>query len=394
MFAVVLRLISPTILMLGLVCLPLQHPIQADENKVHSGRAMGTSYTLKYSERGLTMAEEDLARAVSEELERIESIFSLYRTESEISRLNAAPAGDWIQVSEDLYVVAKCGFDLYFKTGGAFDPTVRPLVELWQGDRLSGAWKPPSPAAIAAQLKMVGASRLDFRPEPLSIRKDAEHLQLDLNALVEGWAIARVLELLERRGCTRALFELGGEYGSIGSNSESESWTLGIEDPQAPTQVYATLGLQDGALCTSGVYRQARTYAGKQYAHLIDPRTGCPVEHACLSVSVLHADAMVADGWATALMVLGPHAGMKLANQHGLVASFACGSANGTVPKFSQLAEGKFTLAPGTQSRGPAWSLILGILVISSTVAVVWFACRKWNVFSSVVGSHCPWRSN
>ena len=224
--------------------------------------------------------------------------FSLYRKDSEISRLNAAPAGNWIQVSEDLYEVAKFAVELSQQTDGAFDPTLRPLVELWQGNPLSGSWTPPSHEAIEERLQAVGVSQLEFQADSPAIKKLSSHVQLDLNALVEGWAIEHVLERLKQMGCANALFELGGEYGAMGHKTESENWKIGIEDPRARTQIYATLYLNDAALCTSGTYRQTREFAGKQYSHIIDPRTGSPIEHNLLSVSVLHPDAMTADGWA------------------------------------------------------------------------------------------------
>ena len=356
---------------------------RADELETVSGRAMGTSYSLKYSERGQNVTKDDLAATVSDELARLESIFSLYREDSEISRFNTAPGGEWIQVSEDFYAVTKFAAELSEMTGGAFDPTLKPLVELWQGDRLSGDllsgdWKPPSHESIEAALKTVGASHLAFQVEPLAIRKESAQVQLDLNALVEGWAIERVLDLLELKGCDSALFELGGEYGAIGFKPDGELWQVGIEDPQALSKIYATLSLHDEALCTSGVYRQVRQYAGKQYGHIIDPRTGYPVDHDCLSVSVLHTDAMIADGWATALMVLGPEQGLELADKAGLAACFAHRSGSSISPKVSQRAYGKIvTTHQGVQLNGQAVRLVFAGVLVCIAAVVSWFIFRR-----------------
>jgi thiamine biosynthesis lipoprotein len=371
------------VVLLCLVGLAVNQSIRADEFESISGRAMGTSYYLKYSGRGLTSAKDELAKELSLELERLESIFSLYRAESEISRLNAAPAGEWIQVSTDLFEVAKCAAKLCQQTGGAFDPTLRPLMELWQSDQLAGAWTPPSPTVIAATLRTVGVSHWMLQVEPPAIQKDSKQVRLDLNALVEGWTIKRVLELLKLKGCTRALFELGGEYGALGCKSASESWQIGIENPKALSEVYATLSLCDEALCTSGVYRQSRRYAGKRYAHIIDPRTGYPVQHDCLSVSVLHNDALIADGWATALMVLGPVEGVELADKLGLAASFACGTDDVISPKVSKQADGRLTLAPMKITwQAQAWQRVLVIAVICSAGLAwrVFLKRRRWSL--------------
>ena len=368
-----------TVLVLCLVCLAGSKAIRADEFETVSGRAMGTSYSLQFADRKLKIGKDELAALVSDELERIESIFSLYRDDSELSRFNASPSSEWIHVSGDFYAVAKFANDLCEKTGGAFDPTLRPLVELWQGDRLSGEWKPPSRESVEAALKYVGMSHLEIQVDPPAIRKDSPLVQLDLNALVEGWAIERVLDLLELKGCKNALFELGGEYGAIGFKSNGVAWRIGLEDPQALAKVYATTTLHDEALCTSGVYRQARNYAGKQYGHIIDARAGYPVDHDCLSVSVLHADAMIADGWATALMVLGPEQGLEAADKFGLAASFACKSTSPTSPKVSKLADGKIVIAMDLRwSNWRAASLAFAVVLACTFAVVLWFVfCKR-----------------
>ncbi len=344
-----------------------------------AGRAIGTSYTLKFVNRDLKDSVDDIAASIRGELERIESIFSLYRSGSELSRLNSAPAGTWIPVSEDLYTVAKFAVDLSQLTDGAFDPTLRPLVELWQGDRLSGAWIPPSQEAIDAKLRMLGTSQLMFQPDSHSIQKLSSQVELDLNSVVEGWVIERILDLLKRQGCTNALFELGGEYGAVGSKPEVNGWTVGIEDPQALSQIYATVCLKDVALCTSGSYRQARQYAGKRYSHIIDPRTGSPVSYELLSVSVLHPSPMLADGWATALMVLGPVIGLEMAEKHGLAASFVCQSINATSsPMLSASASGKILpKATTVRTDSRVWLLAYSGIIACSSLAAAWFVFRK-----------------
>lgn len=349
-------------------------PVCAYEIETVAGRAMGTSYTVKFDSRGLALPKEDFVTSVSEELERIESIFSLYRSDSEISRLNAAPPGIWIPVSKDLYEVAQYAVVLYNQTEGAFDPTLQPLVELWQSDRLSGAWKPPTQEEIKGQLQCVGVSQFAFQSAPPSIQKLTKQVKLDLNALVEGWAIERVLDLLKQKGCTDGLFEIGGEYGARGRKSESVEWKIGIEDPHSPSQVYAKLTLNDTALCTSGSYRQAREYVGKQYSHIIDPRTGSPIEHDLRSVSVLHANAMIADGWATALMVLGPEKAEELAERHGLAASFVKRSSNASCPTLTKAAVGKILLVavqPQWRFRQFSLAVLCALICFSFVIAVI-----------------------
>lgn len=344
----------------------LSESIRAYEVEVVSGRAMGTSYTLKFNRSGMHSSVEQISEIVASELEKIESTFSLYRPDSELSQWNAAAAGEWIPVSKELYFVAKYAVELSQLTDGAFDPTLRPLIELWQSDSLSGSWKPPSPEAIRAQMKKVGASQILFQVDPIAIQKKTPVVRLDLNALVEGWAIDKILELLKSNGCSNAVFELGGEQAAIGCKPDGQSWIVGIEDPQALSRVYATVSLSDAALCTSGSYRQSHSYAGKYYSHIIDPRTGSPIEHDLLSVSVVHSNAMVADGWATALMVLGPTEGEKLAATYQLAASFVQRSVGETKPKLSTAAHGRIiTAEPHTPSRIRELFIACGVVVVS-----------------------------
>ena len=294
----------------------------AAEIKIVSGRAMGTSYTLKLAGPSETTSFDEASTAVKDELERIETIFSLYRPESELSRWNEAKANEWIEVSEDLYLVAQFAMELSRETDGAFDPTVRPLMRLWQLDSLAPAWAPPSLEAIEECRTKIGSNQIEFQANPRSILKRSEAIQMDLNALVEGWAIDHVVSLLTRSGFGRALFELGGEFGSIGRPTDSVPWQVGIEDPKNPSRLITKVALTGESLCTSGNTKQGRVHRGQRYSHILDPRTGRPVDHDMATVSVLHASAMVADGWSTALLVLGPKASRAFAERKGLCVGF------------------------------------------------------------------------
>jgi thiamine biosynthesis lipoprotein len=306
--------------------------MQAVEMEILSGRAMGTSYSLKLASPFETDNIQEVANLVKDELERIEAIFSLYRTESELSRWNAASEGEWLDVSEDLYRVTEFAIELSQQTDGAFDPTVRPLMELWQINSLSDSWQPPTTEAIQLTKKHIGVTHVELRTTPWAILKRHGQVKLDLNALVEGWAIDRVRSLLEANGYRNFLFELGGEFCAVGKPNQASTWRIGIEDPNHPARFNSKVALNDEAISTSGVSKQGRSYLGKRYSHIIDPRSGGPIDHDLRSVSVVHAKAMVADGWSTALLVLGPKEGKLLAEQKGLIASFV-----NEAPQISQV---------------------------------------------------------
>ncbi|MBA4015581.1 MAG: FAD:protein FMN transferase ApbE [Pirellula sp.] len=316
----------------------------AEPDEAIRGRAMGTGYTVKLADRAAEVERGELARAVQDELERLEQIFSLYREQSELSRWNAAPAGDWLVVSDDLFRVARQALQLAEETDGAFDPTVAPLVRLWRMNEATADWRPPTPAAVRATLASVGRRHLELRPAPPAIRKRRAGVELDLNAVVEGYAIDRLVELLQAAGVRGALVELGGEFRAFGRRGDGRPWRVGIEDPRRPASLYAVVDLVDGALATSGDYRQALVYEGVRYAHLLDPRTGSPITHSGTAVSVLADDALTADGWATALMILGPDAGRKLAEQRGLAASFVRRAPPEAVPERTGAASDRIIL--------------------------------------------------
>ena len=303
---------------------------------------MGTAYTVKLARRPESAELSGLQQEVAAELERIEQIFSLFRHHSELRRLNAAPAGEWVEVSNDLQAVTQRALALAECTGGAFDPTVGPLVRLWRIHDLSSAWSPPAASEIARVKQQIGHHLVAIRADPPAIRKLSAGVELDLNALVEGWALDQLAAILRSRGCHDVLIELGGEFRGLGRRGDGEPWLVGIEDPGRLPACYATVALENGALATSGSYRHARMHRGIAYAHILDTRTGAPVHHELAAVSVLAGEGVTADGWATALMVLGPIAGRDLAEREGLAASFVPRTQSAGGPQFTTNAEKHF----------------------------------------------------
>jgi hypothetical protein len=183
--------------------------IAAEPYEMFRGQCMGTTYAVKLADRPATTSLDSLAAEVKGELERIEQIFSLFRSDSELSRFNAAPAGTWIAVSDDLHAVTTRALVLAEQTGGAFDPTVGSLVRLWRAGAIASDWTPPSAAAIAEARRRVGRQLVEVRSHPPAMQKRSLGVELDLNALVEGWAIDRLIVLFGERGIHNVLVELG-----------------------------------------------------------------------------------------------------------------------------------------------------------------------------------------
>ena len=155
-----------------------------------------------------------------------------------------------------------------------------------------------------------------------SVRKTKAALQLDLNAIAKGFAVDQLAQAVAEHGYVNYLIEIGGELRVSGTNAKGEPWQIGIEHPRGDADGIAGLTLSDGGVATSGDYRNAFVRDDVRYSHIIDPRNGYPVSHSLASVTVVAQTAMLADAWATALMVLGPSEGLKVAEQQGLASYF------------------------------------------------------------------------
>ena len=333
----------PTAFRTLLVCSQLSSALDYEPLRFR-GTCMGTTYAVTIADQLDAPSVNEIATQVGDELERIEQIFSLYRPNSELSRFNESTSTGRIEVSTDLLSVAKHALDLAGQTNGAFDPTVAPLIRLWRLRQVKSGWLPPNQAAIDETKKLVDFRLLATRATPPALRKLTTGIELDLNALVEGWAIDQVIHLLREANVKNAVVELGGEFRALGHKSSGQPWKIGIENPSRPDLLYATVRLENAALATSGNYRQAIEFKSRHYGHILDARTGKPVEHDLIAVSVLASDAMTADGWATALLVLGAADGFALAEKTGTAASFVSRVGAGIQIKITTSARGRFLL--------------------------------------------------
>ena len=273
------------------------------------GRTMGTTWSLKLDAASRTIQQNDL----QQQLDDWEDIISHWRPDSAISRFNASMSTGWIAVPAELVDVVELAQQIGSETDHALDITLAPLIDLWGFGATGRRDTPPTDAEIVAAKAKCGSQHLQIRHDPPALRKDIPDLRINVSAVAEGWAMEHLAQHLESSGATRFLLEIGGEVLARGE------WRVGVQAPSAPPGKTAqTLLLKDQSIATSGVYRQHFSVAGKEYAHILDPRTGRPIEHNLASVSVINTKATQADGFATALLVLGPDAGRRLAEKLGL----------------------------------------------------------------------------
>lgn len=269
-------------------------------------------------------AEEAAIQAL-DLVERLESQMTVYRPDSEVSRLNRAAHSGPVVVERRLFELLQTALELHAQTGGAFDITSGPLSKAWGFFRRQG--QVPPNAEIRAALEQVGSQHMVLDPGTSSVRFAKAGLEINLNSIGKGYALDRCAELLIAAGIHD--FALHGGHSSIlarGSRQNGDEpnsgWVVALRNPLRLDQRLGEIRLRDRALGTSGTAAQYFYSAGRRFGHLLDPRMGWPVEHT-LSATVLAPTAALADALATALFVLGPEAGADyLASRPELAAVF------------------------------------------------------------------------
>lgn len=286
------------------------------------GETMGTSWSVRLSaarDAGLRA----LHAGIEAQLALVVRQMSTWESDSDISRYNRADAGQWLPIAPEFTHVLGCALAIANASDGAFDPTVGALVGLW-GFGAQAHDAHPDAESLAAARARSGWRRIALDADNSRMLQPGG-LQLDLSAIAKGFAADRVAALLRDAGIAGALVDVGGELVGHGRKPDGEPWQVLVEagpeedDHRLEPRVLALDGL---AVATSGDRWHHYTRNGRRYTHTIDPRSGEPVAHSLAAVSVVASDAMHADGWATALGVLGVDAGHALAKRLGLAARF------------------------------------------------------------------------
>ncbi len=294
------------------------------------GPIMGTSYAIKVVGRNLSPADKKpIEKVVLEAMNSVNANMSTYREDSELSRFNASESTQPQQLSADTLEVVSMAQKISVLTGGRFDVTVGPLVNAW-GFGPSGPQEEVSDEALSELLSFVGYEKLQIDSVGQTLRKSHPKTYVDLSAIAKGYAVDKVVDAIESLGHQNYMVEIGGEVFAKGTNPKDEPWRIGIETPSAHAPgIFEVVTLSANALATSGDYRNFYESKDKRYSHTIDPKTGRPVKHNLASVSVLAQSCAEADAMATALNVLGPIDGPKLAEKQGIAALFIIRSESG-----------------------------------------------------------------
>ncbi len=274
----------------------------------NEGFVFGTIYHIVYE----SPEGKDLSKGIEEEMAKLGNSFSTFIDTSVISKVNK---NEPVKLDSHFLKVFNKAMEVSEKTDGAFDITVMPMVNAW-GFGFKNKEK-ITPELIDSLKKIVGYKKIAL--ENGKIVKQYPATMLDCSAIAKGYSCDVIGEFLESKGCKNYMVEIGGEVVAKGVNKKGKLWSIGISDPDESAfftqELQAIVQLSDRALATSGNYRNFYVEDGKKYAHTIDPKTGYPVQHSLLSATVLAANCMTADAYATAFMVMGLEKGVELSKQ-------------------------------------------------------------------------------
>lgn len=296
------------------------------ERQIHAlqGSTMGTTWQVQLATDTSAQQLDTLATELQVLLRRLDKdIFSTWAADSELAQFNRAASGEAHKLTPELIDVLLLSRQLYDESEHSFDISIAPLVDAWGfgPEPVNGI---PTTAEIAAARTRLGMEDLQIDAAAGTALRP-ERLALDVAGIAKGYAVDQLAELLIAAGHADFVVEIGGEIRLQGRRPDGQPWIVAIEAPQGGARkVHARVSGDGGALALagSGSYRNFREVDGQHFSHELDPRTGYPVSHKLAAVTVIADSAAVADAWATALMVLGPDEGLRLASTRKLAAYF------------------------------------------------------------------------
>ena len=285
------------------------------------GLSMGTTWSVRLVESG---AATHLQGGLQGQLDAVVAEMSHWQRDSDLGRFNRAPAGSWHSLPAAFFDVLQFAMSVARDSGGAYDPCIGALVNLWgfgpERRFDDPGFQAPAPAQVAALLLQHRRVELDHAGQRA---RQPGAVLLDLSAVAKGYSVDRLARYLEAQGICHYLVEVGGELRGAGSKPDGQPWWVALEPVGVVSpDDHLVLALHGLSVATSGDYRRYFQQDGQRFSHTIDARSGAPISNDIASVTVLHADCMAADAWSTALTVLGLEAGLALAERRGLAARF------------------------------------------------------------------------
>lgn len=289
-----------------------------------SGYAQGTTYNLTFALPADSTADvPTIEKAVNDELARMDKALSNYRDDSVIEEFNATHTTDVLAAEAELVSLVEEARKVHRASNGCYDLTIKPLFDLWGFKKEE--FSPPSDADLAQTLSVIGLDNLET-VDATHLRKQIPTLRIDVSSIGQGYAVGQIVKILEHYSVKNYLVEIGGELKISGKKPDGEAWKIALEKPLPnERKMHKIVSFDTGvpmSLMASGTYRHYFDSNGKRYSHILDARTGKPVEHNTVSVAILHENPTIADAWSTALLCLGSKEGLQVANDNNLTALF------------------------------------------------------------------------
>lgn len=249
--------------------------------------------------------------AAIKEVKRLEGLMNRYDPNSQLSLVNRQADKEPIKIDKDLFEIFQRSIYYSELTGGAFDITVAPLIDLFRA--CAEANTPPTDKQLAEVKQKIGCKKILLDANDFSIRLSAGGMKLDLGAIAKGYAADKAVAIMKNCGATGGLVDLGGQIGSFGTTETKGKWMIGIQDPTKPqeNQIIAAFALNDAAISTSGNYHRFYVIAGKRYSHIFNPATETSAD-TLSSVTIFAQTGTAADALATAVSVMGAEKGLEL----------------------------------------------------------------------------------
>ena len=264
------------------------------------GRAQGTTYTIKYIGVDSIIKQ----KSVDSIFKVIDQSLSLYHPNSLINQFNA---NGKVQMDFHMHQVVEKALEVNKISDGAFDITVKPLVDLWGFGVKKNFSSIPVATEIQKVLQVIGSKNLVIKKDSLLALKKG--VQIDCNGIAQGYTVDVIAGFLEQKGLKDFMVEVGGEIKVLGKNGTGENWKVGVEAAEIIAgewhPINSIIELNDEAITTAGVYRNFFNFKGERYSHIINPKTGFPVKNKIVAVTVIAENATTADAWDNALMVMG-----------------------------------------------------------------------------------------
>ena len=272
---------------------------------------MGTNYTISIiNQTNKRVDVQLLQNQVDSLLIEVNNIFSHYTNSSEISSINRHLSTRAINISPEMAEVIGTAIMIYELSGGKFDITIKPLVDIWGFGEDFNRSQFPSVELIEKTKESVGFKKLVLKNNTL--QKSNNLLQIDLNAIAKGWGVDKVAEFIHNNGFNRYMVEIGGEIAVSGKNQHNKNWEIGIPIPEyLQSELYTTIKLSNQSVATSGSYNNYFNFEGVNYSHIIDPESGYPIKHDLVSATIVTQSCAFADAIATTVMVMGFNEGLN-----------------------------------------------------------------------------------